>query len=119
MGRTVAELEANLTSSEWLDWLRFFAIEPYGTPLTDVVQAQLRSMLANIHRNDKARPTPFDAREFLLFMESAPAESEAESKAPERINGLTPGEWQLALYLRSHQERLTSASQEIHELHED
>ena len=110
MGRTVAELEANLTSSEWLDWLRFFAIEPYGTPLTDVVQA---------HRNDKARPTPFDAREFLLFMESAPSESEAESKAPERINGLTPGEWQLALYLRSHQERLNNASQEIHELHED
>ena len=94
-------MEASLSASEWLDWQRFFAEEPYGTPLHDVIQAQLRALLANINRNEKARPTPFEARDFLLFLQPEPEVTEA----PELINGLTPAEWRLATYLRAYEER--------------
>jgi hypothetical protein len=114
MGRTVAELEMSLSASEWLGWLHFFAIEPYGTPLLDVIQAQSRALLANINRNEKVRPTPFDAREFLIFtgaasknsIDSKSADSEnIQKKTPELINGLTADEWKLATFLRARQER--------------
>ena len=101
MGRTVAELEAGLSASEWLDWQRFFAVEPFGTPLLDVIQAQTRALLANINRNDKVRGHPFEAGEFLLFSRS---EAEAAPE-PETVSGLTVPEWRLALYLRACAER--------------
>jgi hypothetical protein len=94
-------LEASLSASEWLDWQRFFADEPFGTPLHDVMQAQLRALLANINRNEKVRPEPFEARDFLLFLPPEPQVPEA----PELINGLTPAEWRLAMYLRAYEER--------------
>lgn len=102
MGRTVAELEASLPASEWLDWLRFFALEPYGAPAIDVIQAQLRSLIANIHRNDKARSEPFEPREFLLFSQT---QASTETAPALTHNGLTASEWQLALYLRAWQAR--------------
>ena len=108
MGRTVTELEATLSASEWLDWLRFFALEPYGAPAMDVVQAQLRSLIANVHRNDKARSDPFEPREFLLFSE--PEKPEPSTPVP-LVNGLTAGEWQLAMYLRARQAREQTVDQ--------
>ena len=80
---------------------RFFAVEPFGTPLLDVIQAQTRALLANINRNDKVRGSPFEAGEFLLFSRS---EAEANPE-PETVNGLTVPEWRLALYLRACAER--------------
>jgi hypothetical protein len=106
MGRTVAELEHSLSASEWLDWLRFFALEPYGAPAMDVIQAQLRALLANIHRNEKARSEPFEPREFLIFSNAQVNEAADQSESsPALINGLSPKDWQLALYLRAWQER--------------
>jgi hypothetical protein len=102
MGRTVAELEASLSASEWLDWLRYFALEPYGAPALDVIQAQLRSLIANIHRNEKARSQPFEAREFLLFSQ---IQEEQEAVIEPLHDGLSAQEWQLALTLRAWQER--------------
>ena len=99
MGRTVTELELSLSASEWLDWQRFYAQEPYGAPLQDVIQAQLRALLANINRNEKARPDTFDVEEFLIFVE--PASLALEDPEPELINGLTPADWRLALYMRA------------------
>ena len=88
-----------LTASEWLDWQRFFAVEPFGAPLVDVIQAQLLCLLANINRNDKVRQEPFEPGEFLLFTR---AETPPET---ETVGGLTPSEWRLALYLRACAER--------------
>ena len=106
MGRTVTELEHALSASEWLDWLRFFALEPYGAPAMDVIQAQLRSLLANIHRNEKARPEPFEPREFLIFstMQTDQARDTPQS-SPVLVHGLSPKDWQIALFLKAWQER--------------
>jgi len=88
-----------LSASEWLDWQRFYSLEPYGAPLADIIQAQLRVLLANINRNDKVRPEPFRTEEFLLLAESEAAPSEPAK--PELIEGLTLADWRLALYLRA------------------
>ena len=60
MGRTVAELEAGLSASEWLDWQRFFAVEPFGTPLLDVIQAQTRAACERIAESLEACGARFD-----------------------------------------------------------
>ena len=65
-------------------------------------------MLANINRNDKARPEPFRTEEFLLFIEPEP--TPADQSEPELIEGLTPADWRLALYLRSLSERQSPTS---------
>lgn len=109
----MAELEATLSASEWLDWLRYFAVEPYGAPALDVIQAQLRSLIANIHRNDKARSEPFEPREFLLFSQANKVEDLPE---PNLHNGLTAQEWQLALTLRAWQERHQNQTDSEHSL---
>ena len=82
-------------------------------PALDVIQAQLRSLLANINRNDKVRSDPFEPREFLLFSEAQGAEPESGSGSGARqaeqevqtVNGLTAGDWQLAMFLRAWQAR--------------
>lgn len=111
MGRTVAELEASLSASEWLDWLRFFALEPYGAPAMDVVQAQMRSLLANINRNTKERPEPFEPREFLLFSQTQDVEQDLpETQEPPTYNGLSAQEWALAMSLHAWQQRQAAQS---------
>lgn len=102
LGRTVEELNATLSASEWISWLQFFEVEPYGLPVIDVVQAQLRALIGNIHRNDQARPEPFHVRDFLLFMNEA---SHEEIQGAPINDGLSASEWQLAMYLRAYQDQ--------------
>ena len=81
-------------------------MEPYGAPAMDVIQAQLRALLANIHRNEKNRPEPFEPREFLIFSNAQVNETaDLSESSPALVNGLSPKDWQLALFLRAWQER--------------
>ena len=101
------ELEATLSASEWLDWQRFAAIEPFGAPMLDVVQAQLRAVLAEIHRDPKARTEPFAPQDFLLFTRPV------EPSDVQLVDGLTAADWRLAMYLKALQARQQSTESPI------
>ena len=69
--------------------------------MLDVVQAQLRALLAEIHRDAEARREPFAPKEFLLFQEADPE--------PETVNGVSAADWKLAMYLKAVQARQQAA----------
>ena len=75
--------------------------------MLDVVQAQLRAVLAEIHRDPKARTEPFSPQDFLLFTR-LPEASDAQL-----VDGLTAADWRLAMYLKALQARQQSTESPI------
>lgn len=61
-----------MPSSEYETWREFYEIEPWGLAVQDSLTAGLAALLANVHRDVKARPKPFQIKEFRLFAEPEP-----------------------------------------------
>lgn len=62
LGRTVAELDDTLTAEEWLDWLAYSAVEPFGPPRGDLQAGIVASVVVNALRGKKGKtvsPTDF------------------------------------------------------------
>lgn len=73
---------ARISSRELSEWQAFDQREPIGGRRLDVHSAQILAMLANIHRDRKDRPDPFEPAEFLA--EWWP--ERAEPVRPGRVN---------------------------------
>jgi hypothetical protein len=72
MGRTVAELQAAMSSREFTEWQAYFALEPFGEERADIRAALVASVIANVNRNPKKRSSPFAVKDFMLrFGEAA------------------------------------------------
>ena len=54
MGRTVAELESSLGSSEFDEWVSYYELEPFGAWRDNLHSAQIASTLHNINRRKNA-----------------------------------------------------------------
>lgn len=50
LGRSVAELEHSLSSSELTEWAAYYKMEPFGAERDNWHMAQLCSLFANAHR---------------------------------------------------------------------
>jgi len=87
LGCTVRELEERLTSSELQEWKAYHALAPIGGRRGDLQTALLAAVLANCHRDSKAKPSPYKIEDFLLFedREEQPAQSQAEQFAMARM----------------------------------
>lgn len=70
LGRTVAELEASLSSSEFTEWMRFYRENPFGTWRDNWHSAQIAALLFNANRG---KQQPMKVADFMFM-------SEAESK---------------------------------------
>lgn len=96
--RTVDELLDTMSYPELIRWAEYF--ELFGEPewRADVRAAQVCATLANIHRDPKKRPKPYEPTEFLLFKRdrqkpaapapaavSQPAADQGAKIAPETI----------------------------------
>lgn len=51
--------------SELVAWQAYYQVEPFGEARQDLRNAMLLSMLANIHRDAKKRPTAFVVSDFM------------------------------------------------------
>jgi hypothetical protein len=82
--------------ADYLELQEFYAIEPWGIAVQDAMQANLASIVANVNRDSKKRPTPYTLSDFLIF--GAPRqEQRAVSEEPVRVNGLTAEQHKLLL----------------------
>lgn len=79
MGMPVAELLARISARELTEWSAFFSIEPPPDRRLEVYMAQLTAVLAEIHRDRKARGSAFGIADFQLFQE--PTEDDPDAKA--------------------------------------
>lgn len=67
LGRTVDELLDSITWEELTQWVQFDALDPIGERRGDIRMAQLCALTANINRDAKRKPEPFQLAEFMPF----------------------------------------------------
>ena len=64
LGRTVAELEHSLGSSELIEWQRFWAREPWGAHRDNIHAGLIASTLANAFRGKGSKAITY--QDFML-----------------------------------------------------
>ncbi|MEZ4714310.1 MAG: DUF4035 domain-containing protein [Caldilineaceae bacterium] len=74
-GCTVAELQSRMGQTEFLDWLEYYQVEPFGEVRAEMRMGMLASVLANIHRDSKKKPEAYSPKEFMATYEIGDAPS--------------------------------------------
>lgn len=64
LGKTVRQLQAEMTSDEFTEWQAYYLMEPFGAAAEDIRHGVGMSMLANAHFASKDKS--FSADEFML-----------------------------------------------------
>lgn len=54
-----------MSHGEFVEWAAFYSVEPFGEYGHNLRTAMLMSLLANINRDDKKRPQPFELDDFM------------------------------------------------------
>ena len=88
LGKLPGEIDA-MPYADFLEFQEFHAIEPFGLPVADSLNAYQMSVMANLERDSKTRPEPYAIRDFLLFPPPAKAIVEA------LVDGRTAEQWRL------------------------
>lgn len=87
---TRRELLTRMSSHELTEWRVYEAVEPFPAARMEAYMAQLAALIANAHRDTKARSTPYALEEFLLFRDPAPEPTpeQAATKIAAVLGGL-------------------------------
>lgn len=64
--------------------MAFYGLEPWGSHYDDLRAGTVASMLANVHRNEKARRDPFGPLDFIPWNE----DYRAAAPDPDRSTGI-------------------------------
>lgn len=73
MGIPLRELMQRINSRDFALYLAYMKVEPFGPLVDDMRYAGLVSLLANVNRDSKKKPTPYAMEQFMF--------SETEKKA--------------------------------------
>ena len=55
-----------------MEWVDFYAIEPWGSMFDDALNGQTCAVMANLQRDPEKRPEPFGRTDFTLTVEAEP-----------------------------------------------
>lgn len=61
----MGELKQRMGYSEFVEWLAYYQVEPFGEARQDLRNAMLLSMFANINRDPKKRANAFVVSDFM------------------------------------------------------
>ncbi len=53
----------------FLEWQQYYSIEPFGEFRAELRHGQQMALAANINRNSEKRPDPFDAIDFMNYVD--------------------------------------------------
>jgi Protein of unknown function (DUF4035) len=67
-----------MSSLEYAHWMAFAGMEPIGPERPDFGAAVIASTLANVNRDPKRRPSPYEASDFLPFRPRSQRDEEEE-----------------------------------------
>jgi len=76
LGRTVAELEETMSSSEFSEWLEYYELSPFGAWRDNYHSAQIASLIYNANRG-KSNPMGIDN---FMYMDRETAEQRREAE---------------------------------------
>ena len=83
-----------MTSAEFTEYLAFFSIEPWPEEREDINHAIGAMLLANINRDPKTVPRPFNIQDFTVDYWKEPTVPQEESREKMRV---TMEAWRRAL----------------------
>ncbi len=72
LGRTVSELEASMSSSEFSEWIEYYQLEPFGQWRDNWHAAQIAALLFNANRGKTQQP--LKAQDFMFATEEEQAQ---------------------------------------------
>lgn len=87
---TVGQIDA-MPHREYMGWIEFHEVEPFGLVVADSLNAHSCSVAANLRRDSAARLEPYGIKDFLVF--SKP--EKASSAASPMVDGKTGPQWKL------------------------
>ncbi len=56
-----------MTWREFVEWQEYYEVEPWGEERADLRSGIVASVLANVHRDSKRRPSPYEPTDFMPF----------------------------------------------------
>lgn len=62
---SVARAQREMSSSEFTEWRAFYELEPFGDWRADLRVARLTQITAEVNRDSKKRPEPYEVRDFM------------------------------------------------------
>jgi hypothetical protein len=67
----VHQAQAEISSAEFTEWMAYYKLEPFGDTVADLRHGTACALLANVNRDPKANPDPFNADDFIYWSASA------------------------------------------------
>lgn len=58
-----------LTSPQFVEWMAFYQVDPFGGVRGDVQAGIIASTIANVNRDPKKRRKPYGVQDFMAFIE--------------------------------------------------
>lgn len=77
-----------LSGQQLAEWEAFLQIEPLEGDKTEFMLAQLCSIVANVNRDSKKRPQPFEVKDFMLQLDPKPKKRMSQDELKEAVLGL-------------------------------
>ncbi len=68
---TVEELKRKMSYEEFVDWMAFYQIEPFGPAVNNLGHAITSSVIANVNRDPKKQKKPYKPDDFLIKVDRA------------------------------------------------
>jgi len=62
-------LLASMSSSQFAEWMAFYAVEPFGEIRQELRHGQHLSLMANINRDAEKKKEPFSAADFMNYVD--------------------------------------------------
>lgn len=67
---SVSRAQREISSPEFAEWMAFAAIEPFGSVREDQRAGAVAATIANVNRDPKHRPEPYDSEDFFPTYET-------------------------------------------------
>lgn len=83
LGKTVHEIESQMTMREFYAWLDFYAVEPFGDTRADIRAGIIAATTANVYRGKGKKP--FSPSDFMLFKDEPDSEKTIVKKFAEEF----------------------------------
>ena len=82
----MAQLLREIDSAELCEWRAYYKLEPFGELVADQRHGIATAVLANVNRDSKRCPQPYQAGDFIYWRESqTPAAANPDPEALSRL----------------------------------
>lgn len=82
------QLLSEISSAELTEWMTYYQLEPWGTGPDDLRAGILASTIANVNRDEKRRPQPYEPGDFIPRREEAEAEEQSLEEQQQILQSL-------------------------------